>query len=602
MRVLPAFIAGAVALTANHAQHATLAVQQEDPSVKTQVHKKEAGGGYLPGSPKYEEQQAALGKFTTATMPAVSTTVKCIIYLTTAYFVLYTLNAVMITIGAWWPTFNEKPYATAVKEMITPIDFAPAICILFLATRMRAIQITKGDTEKYDLPQPWVRDSMQVATWSAISQALLNGILCLFAVRGSAAESTALKIAKNCLLLGVYGGVVAVVVGGAMMEPPSDIWGEGKGPKMSPAMFATTILTSLYMLVVALNELCVRAYPGKQITLGLQMAKRSVDLAPMLCVLFVGARMRAQQIDIDPQPWAQTSFYVCAGVLAATVLVRTCTLLLLPNSELVTSPGSATAELRVVGAGKDSGMVKAFRLIETLLQLSLYGAFTAVAVSVFTIEHPDGADKTPAVSPAMQCVLNLTLQYFLLYLAQFIVDQLAGFGLTNDTVRSTVEMGIATVRFCPMLCVLFLAARMRALQLTSNEGAPQGFAQEAMFLATYALLIQLVMVLIVGVVVRLVGSDEKVVMDEYGNAGLAPGASGKTSSAVKWVGIAGEVIRYLNTLFMYGGASVVCYAIFQMTPENCTGEGSLIPGVKIPAPEGPKIPDVPQVSLPGSFF
>jgi hypothetical protein len=600
MRVLPAVIVGAVALTANHASHASLAVEQADPSVKTQVHKKEAGGGYLPGSPKYEEQQAALGRFTEATMPEVSTTVKCIIYLTTTYFVLHTLNAIMVTTKAWFPSVDGK-YGQAVREMLTPVDFAPAICVLFLATRLRAIQITKGDTEKYGFPQAWVQDSMQIATWSAISQALLNGILCLFAVKGDASEGTALKIAKNCLLLGVYGGVVSVVAGGAMMEPPSDIWGEGKGPKMSPAMLSTIILVSLFMVVEAMHEVCIRFFPGKPITTGLGFAKRSVELAPMLCLLFVGARMRAQQIGIDPQPWAQNCFYICAGVLATTAVVRTCTLLLLPNSELVTSPGSATAELRMVGAGKDSAIVKTFRFFETLLQLSLYGAFTAVAVSVFTIEHPDGADKTPAVSPAMQCVLNLTLQFFLVYLAQFTVDQLAGFGLTNETVRSTVDMAITTVRFCPMLCVLFLGARMRALQLTSNEGAPQGFAQEAMFLATYALLIQLVMVLVVGVAVRLVGSDAKVVTDEHGNVKIDAGASGKTSSAVKWIGVAGEIIRYINMLFMYGGASVVCYAIFQMTPENCNGEGSLIPGVKIPAPEGPKIPDVPSIPIPGTF-
>ena len=40
-----------------------------------------------------------------------------------------------------------------------------------------------------------------------------------------------------------------------------------------------------------------------------------MSFAPMLCVLFIGARMRALQIDPvngNPQKWAQTCFYICA--------------------------------------------------------------------------------------------------------------------------------------------------------------------------------------------------------------------------------------------------------------------------------------------------
>ena len=32
--------------------------------------------------------------------------------------------------------------------------------------------------------------------------------------------------------------------------------------------------------------------------------------------------------------------------------------------------------------------------------------------------------------------------------------------------------------------------RLRALQITSQQGAPQGYAQQAMFIATYSVLVQ----------------------------------------------------------------------------------------------------------------
>jgi len=60
------------------------------------------------------------------------------------------------------------------------------------------------------------------------------------------------------------------------------------------------------------------------VKMSFQQAADTVVLAPMLCILFIGARMRALQIDPKngaPQKWAQTLFYVCAyGLLVGTCL------------------------------------------------------------------------------------------------------------------------------------------------------------------------------------------------------------------------------------------------------------------------------------------
>ena len=57
----------------------------------------------------------------------------------------------------------------------------------------------------------------------------------------------------------------------------------------------------------------------------LKLAKYTVNMAPMLCVLFIGARMRALQIDPvhgSPQPWAQFCFFLCAySVMFQTLMV-----------------------------------------------------------------------------------------------------------------------------------------------------------------------------------------------------------------------------------------------------------------------------------------
>ena len=45
--------------------------------------------------------------------------------------------------------------------------------------------------------------------------------------------------------------------------------------------------------------------------------------------------------------------------------------------------------------------------------LPIYIGFTVVVVSIFTLEHPGGAQHTPAIPLTLQCMLNLTFQLLL---------------------------------------------------------------------------------------------------------------------------------------------------------------------------------------------
>merc|ERR1719284_403358 len=92
-----------------------------------------------------------------------------------------------------------------------------------------------------------------------------------------------------------------------------------------------------------------------------------------------------------------------------------------------------------------------------------------------------------------------------------------------------------TVMFAPMLSILFLAVRMRATQLciaedgtVPKEAGPQLWVQEAMFLATWSVLIQLLCTLLIAV---LAGEAPK--MDKDGNP--------KTPSFQKKWGVTGRV-------------------------------------------------------------
>merc|ERR1719217_2058347 len=102
--------------------------------------------------------------------------------------------------------------------------------------------------------------------------------------------------------------------------------------------------------------------------------------------------------------------------------------------------------------------------------------------------------------------MNLTVQYFVIYLALFILVTLKQFtGLSCLTVGISVfEAGQKTVMFAPMLSILFIGVRMQALQLAKAqdgtfppEAGPQGYAQDAMYLCTWSVLIQVCMAIIV---------------------------------------------------------------------------------------------------------
>merc|ERR1719405_462438 len=146
---------------------------------------------------------------------------------------------------------------------------------------------------------------------------------------------------------------------------------------------------------------------------------------------------------------------------------------------------------------ENSMLSKCLTAVRFLIMLSVYSCAVAVVCSVFTIKHPQGAELTPPLSPTMQCVLNLAFQYFLIYALLWIFITLEDFtSMDLKSAKQAIESAKSTVQFAPMLAVLFIATRMRALQMTDNKGAPQGWVQDGMYLATWSIMIQFMMCLI----------------------------------------------------------------------------------------------------------
>merc|ERR1712100_694314 len=210
-----------------------------------------------------------------------------------------------------------------------------------------------------------------------------------------------------------------------------------------------------------------------------------------------------------------------------------------------------------------------FCVARYLMMLSVYLGFTAVIVSIFTLAHPKGEEYNPPISPTVQCVINLCCQFFFAYLGIWVCITIKEFtGLAWPLLTDTLQSCLGTIMFCPILAILFVGTRMRALQITNNKGAPQGWAQDGMYIPTWAILLQFMMVLLIPLCTLVMeGKATNPELDEDGNVKFRP--EGKIAL------LCVQIIRWTGFILLYVGTICVMVGAYTMTPENANGRGSV---------------------------
>merc|ERR1719316_691621 len=347
--------------------------------------------------------------FTKETMPAVAPALQCVISLAIQYFVIYTLLAVIRTANQF--TGHSMIGLQKIMETAaTTVTYAPMLSVLFLGVRMRAIQLSQGQTEKYKLPQPWCQQAMFMCTYAVLAQVILVLIMPVFTgewdvkcdedgnldtsqMQVGGIMGTVISVVRYIVMAMLYGGFITICVGAFLMKGPKEIWGKEGVPPVSPAVSCTMNLAIQFFaiyLLVAVSKTCMEllgpsALLQKLVGL-LTLAKYTVNFAPMLAILFIGARMRALQMDPKngaPQKWAQNCFYLCTY----SVLVQTLLVIIMPfATDCTVEQGASEGDVVFILANKTIGIV--MTVVRYVALLALYGGFTAVMVSVFVIEHP----------------------------------------------------------------------------------------------------------------------------------------------------------------------------------------------------------------------
>jgi len=513
----------------------------------------------------------------------VSTALNCVVSLTIQYFVVYTALALVRTAADVWNLkYEGMPMQKVLQTAAITVNYAPMLAVLFLAVRMRVTWLTQGKGN----PPVWMQAWMYCATYAVLLMTLIVVVIPLFTGEmigvdqktGDLKEdakpfnnfilATCFTVLKYFIMIGLYIGVICIIYGTVTFQPPQGTWPGNKVPPVAPAVACTMIMACMYFVVYA----CVQfsrtwtQLTGSKYTKfeqSMMNAANAMNFAPMLSVLFIGARMRALQMDPvngAPQKWAQNCFFMCTYAVAAQVVISIAVTLVLsgtaePNKNGVEGDITFTVQNKALGVCLTVGRY--------IIMFCIYVGFTCVIYSVFTIQHPNGDQYTPPISVTMQCVINLTFQFFFIYLMIWICVTIDEFtGMKWALLINTMENMKGTVAFCPMLAILFVGTRMRALLITNNKGAPQGWVQDGMYMATWAILIQFLF----GLIVPLCTGTETP-CDEDGTPEYKPAhpIAMYCVLALKW----------LTFIFLYGGVIAVVTGVYTMTPESANGRGSV---------------------------
>merc|ERR1719161_3401046 len=466
------------------------------------------------------------------------------------------------------------------KTAAITVSYAPMLAILFLACRMRVTWLTQGKGN----PPEYVQAAMYCATYSILAMTLCACVVPIFTGKAIKVnkktgdiddnekpfESPILggifTVLKFLIMLGLYVGALVVVYGIITFEPPKGTWPGDKIPPVSPAVQCTMILSAQFFLVYGGIQVCRSV--AEWLNFGMPVLEKALDgatnsmfFAPMLAVLFIGARMRALQMDPvngKPQTWAQNCFFMCTYALALQTALCVVIPVVLGGKA---KPGKVEGDMEF--EVNNTGIATVLTIARFCITFCIYIGFSCVIYSVFTIEHPQGPQYTPPISVTMKCVINLTVQFFTVYLGLWIGQTAKDF-LKWELPKLTqlMENAKLTINFCPMLAILFVGTRMRALMITNNKGAPQGWVQDGMYMATWAVLIQFLMVLLVGL-----ATAEKVECDEDGSPKWAP-----AHPFLVYVALG---LKWITFIFLYGGVIAVIVGVYTMTPETANGRGSI---------------------------
>merc|ERR1719440_1705761 len=352
--------------------------------------------------------------------------------------------------------------------------FVPALCILFLSSRIWSLSSFEGQLA------PWLIWSMRVITVAIFAEYFLR----VFEPSESQFVLFITKqvlsfLAKSC----VHFGAAVIVI--SMLTSPN---------KTSLAMQCINLLTAVYFAVhalLAVYKTFVWAIGGSDEIFGtrasrtrgfaqVQHVKETLALFPMLCVLLVSTRMQALELNVSPPQSMEN------GMLALSFGATTQVLAVL---------------LQMILGDRQASFQAVLSVLETVCLLTVYVGVGLVFVDLLEWDAPVqvsllSMDVGSQLPTSIKCVTTLSVLYFLVLFSVLVARVIqyistvfvAREDYTKGQVEDTMEYARRAVVFAPMLCVLMIALRLRAR--TQGQSDPAEWVQTSMVVSVVALLVQ----------------------------------------------------------------------------------------------------------------
>jgi len=496
----------------------------------------------------------------------VSVTLYCVMWLAMQTLLVHTILAISRNLDELSGARDSEP--SALTEVLTTAarssPYAPVMCTLFVAQRMYVLASTEGKGE----PSHLAKASMIIATCGLTCQILLVVVLPVITNKlpylrfsdlvgddcdvhpkighlkfSSGPFGTFATVLQWLSMAAIYGGI-----GGVVFSVYS--FGQERAHQPSPAISAAILLIVLFFSV----SFILWAVRARQQTWGLlhdqkgkqqrQMmgaalsAAMAVRAAPMLAVLFLAARMRALAVsppDGEPSPLVGACFSTAVVAIYLQTLVNA----------YIGYTGSE--EVGYYRAHIYKASLWAHCLQHCLGGISLAAA-VVVASNIFVGQG--------LLSPTMNAIMALSYLHLtvsgLFWLTSFLRDCVKWRSLT---MQNTILAAAVSVGYCPMLCILFLACRMRALQITEQQGTPQWWEHDCLHLCVMSTIVQVFCCLALPIFT--------------GAAATVDGDGNPTYDLRPMVGAyAVTVVKYVALFCLYGGVIGVCASVITMTPET----------------------------------
>jgi len=417
----------------------------------------------------------------------VAPALRCTILLTSLFFSVF-LAVISLRISRMFLSGRKEVPADSIEGRLAKateaLSVVPVVAILMIATRLRAIQLA-GDA-RFGAPPIWAQLCMYGATLACFCRFLTD--VCSF--RSESEEMTlAATGIRHTATATLFVCSAAIVVSTLIMEAKS-----GDGEPLGAMMQCMLTLTVVYFLETGVREAFCRPRKEDSSTTSYGSlspsshneedvfalpAQISLQFPPMLCVLYVAMALRAVQLQLEPRLWANCAMYLTT---MATVIQQA-----RATTAFVQKEGKSSL-LGDEAAGPVLGRMESdeSKLFWSVTTSCIYVGTTLTLLSVAGMESKSMESKPAPLSMAMCCVMALTVVYFTAYLLLTGGSLLRQyFGSWAQSTASGVQRSLA---FAPMLCVMMIGVRLRAMQIGVRD--PPYWAQCCMMVATGAVITQ----------------------------------------------------------------------------------------------------------------